>query len=336
MVKENLPDQMTAVVLDTYDGIKALRIEQRPVPKPGPNQVLVKIAASPINPSDLAFLDGFYGFKPPTPVVPGIEGSGTVVAVGSGMMGRYLYGKRVAVVGQGGGVWSEFGVFRASAVLPLNEDVSLEKGAMSIVNPLTAMAFISIAKKGKHKTIVHGAAASALGQMVNRLCQSEGMQVINIVRKESQVEKLKNQGAAIVLNSNAPDFDQSLYETADQHQAFLAFDPIAGAMTQRMLAAMPKHSKAIVYGALSYEPVVADPGQLIFQDKKIEGFWLTNWMDEKNLISSLKLWRRVQNSLEDELTSEVRSQYALHDIQKAIEEYQGRMSGGKILLRPDR
>ncbi len=335
MGNEMIPDQMTAVVLENYNGVEALRVEQRPIPQPGPDEVLVKISASPINPSDLAFLAGFYGFKPSTPVVPGIEGSGTVVAAGSGMMGKYLNGKRVAVVGQGGGIWTEYAVIRTSSAYPLIEEVTLEQGAMSVVNPLTAMAFLVIAKDGRHKSIVQSAAASALGQMVTRLCQTEGIQVINIVRRESQVELLKNQGAEIVLNSSDPNFDQSLTDVCLRHETLLGFDAVAGSMTMQMLGAMPRSSKVIVYGALSYEPVLADPGQLIFQDKSVEGFWLTNWMRKVNILNSLKLWRRAQRLLTTDLTSEVRSQYPLHDVQKAIKEYQEQMSGGKILLRPD-
>ena len=201
MMKENIPDQMTAVVLNSYTGVDALRIERRPVPEPGPNQVLVKIAATPINPSDLAFLEGLYGFKKPTPVVPGFEGSGVVVAVGSGMMGRYLNGKRVACVSQeqGDGVWAEYMVTTTSLAFPLDASVSLEQGAMSVVNPLTALAFLTLAKEGRHKVIVQTAAASALGQMVNRLCKSEGIQSINIVRRDAQKELLKEQGAEILM-----------------------------------------------------------------------------------------------------------------------------------------
>ncbi len=103
MTQTQIPDKMTAVLLDSYTGADALRVEEQPVPKPGPNQVLVKVAASPINPSDLAFLEGDYGFRKQTPVVPGFEGSGTVVAVGSGVMGKYLNGKRVACISQGKG-----------------------------------------------------------------------------------------------------------------------------------------------------------------------------------------------------------------------------------------
>jgi NADPH2:quinone reductase len=96
MTQVQAPDQMTAVILDSYFDAEAPLVEQRPIPKPGDDEVLVKVSASTINPSDLAFLVGSYGFKSPPPVIPGGEGSGTVVAVGPGMMGRYFLGKRVA------------------------------------------------------------------------------------------------------------------------------------------------------------------------------------------------------------------------------------------------
>lgn len=336
MPEEIIPDQMTAVVLDSYTGVEALRVENRPVPKPGPNEVLVKVAASPINPSDLAFLEGSYGFKKSLPTVPGFEGSGTVVAVGSGMMGRYLNGKRVACISHSrkDGVWAEYMVTSASLALPLDASVSLEQGAMSAVNPLTAMAFLEIAKEGKHKTIVQTAAASALGQMVNRLCQSEGIQVINIVRRKSQEELLKKQGAKIILDSSDSHFVQELSDACKEHQAHLAFDAVSGPLTMQVLGAMPPHSKVTVYGGLSSEPALADPGQLIFQDKSINGFWLTSWLGEKNFIQSLMIWQRVQKLLGSDLKSEIRNRYPLSEVQKAIKEYQKEMTGGKCLLMP--
>lgn len=336
MAQEQLPEQMTAVVLESYDGIETLRVEQRPVPRPGKNEVLVKVAASPINPSDLAFLEGLYGFKKPTPVVPGFEGSGTVVAVGSGIMGRFLQGKRVACVSQrhGDGVWAQYAVTQTTSTLPLDKSVSLEQGSMSVVNPLTAIAFLEIAKNGGHKAIVLTAAASALGQMVNRLGQSEGIQIVNVVRRDEQVELLKRQGANIVLNSNEVDFGQELHEACRRHGARLAFDAVAGPLTMQLLEAMPRHSKVTVFGGLSYEPAQANPGHLIFQDKAVDGFWLTTWLATKNFARLLMLWRRAQKLQLDELKSEVRSQYPLRDVKKAIREYQSGMTGGKVLLRP--
>jgi NADPH2:quinone reductase len=333
-VKENIPDEMIAVVLDSYTGVDALRVERRPVPRPGPNQVLVKIAATPINPSDLAFLEGQYGFKKTTPAVPGFEGSGTVISAGSGIMGRYLHGKRVACVSaeQGDGVWAEYMVTSARLVFPLDASVSLEQGAMSVVNPLSAMAFLSIAKEGRYKSIVQTAAVSALGQMVNRLCKSEGIQMINIVRRETQKEYLKEQGAEIVLNSNDLNFSQHLREACGQYQPRLAFDAVAGPLTIQLLNAMPSHSKVIVYGGLSEEPAQIEPGQLIFEGKSIEGFWLSTWLSKKNFLQSLAFWQRAQKLLMTDLKSQIRKQYPFNEAQNATREYRSQMTGGKILF----
>jgi NADPH:quinone reductase-like Zn-dependent oxidoreductase len=334
MVLEKIPDEMIAVVLDSYTGVDALRVERRPVPQPGPNEVLVKVAATPINPSDLSFLEGFYGFKKPTPIVPGFEGSGTVVAVGSGLMGRYLHGKRVACVSQerGDGVWAEYMVTTTSLAFPLDESVGFENGAMSVVNPLTAMAFLTLAKEGRHKVIVLTGAASALGQMVNRLCKRAGIKIINIVHREAQKELLKEQGAEIVLNSSDSHFSQHLRDVCQQHQSRIAFDAVAGPLTNQLLKAMPSGSKVIVYGGLSYQPVQAEPGQLIFEGKSIEGFWLTKWFSDKNFLQNLANWQRAQKLMMTDLKSEIRKQYPLHDAINAIKEYQSQMTGGKILL----
>jgi NADPH:quinone reductase-like Zn-dependent oxidoreductase len=327
---------MTGVVLDSYSGGDALRVEQRPVPTPGHNEVLVQVAASPINPSDLAFLEGRYGFKSAPPVIPGLEGSGTVVAVGSGMMGRYLLGKRVACLhpGEGDGVWAEYVVSTAKGgALPLHQSVSLEQGAMSVVNPLTAMAFLEIAKKGGHKAIVQTAAASALGQMVNRLAQSEGVQVINVFRREAQVELLEQQGATIVLSSNESDFDQRLHDACHQHKAHLALDAVAGRLTLQLLEALPRHGRVTVYGGLSYKPAQASPDQLIFQDKAVDGFWLGPWLAKKNLIQMMRMWRRAQRLLSTQLRSDVRARFPFQEAREAVQDYQSQMTGGKVLLR---
>lgn len=337
MTQMQVPDQMIAVVLDSYSGVEALRFEQRPVPKPGKDEVLVKVAASPINPSDLAYIAGQYGFKNPPPIIPGGEGSGTVVAVGPGMMGRYFLGKRVACLSQGtgSGSWAEYVVVSAKGgALPLNQSVSLEQGAMSFVNPLTAYAFLEITKKGGHKAIVLTAAASVLGQMVNRLGRREGIQIINVVRREAQVELLKQQGATVVLNSNEAGFDQKLHDVCHQTDAHLAFDAVAGTMTCKLLDALPQNSRVIVYSCLSRQGMQVGADHLVFQGKAVEGFWLGPWISRKNIIQILLMWRRAQKLMAKELKSEIRDQYPFQDAKKAVQEYQNQMTGGKILLRP--
>lgn len=332
----NIPDQMTAVVLDSYTGVDALRIEKRPVPQPGPNEVLVRVAAAPINPSDLAFLDGHYGFRKPTPVVPGFEGSGIVVAAGSGMMGKYLIGKRVACVSQerGDGVWAEYMVTSTSFALPLDASVSLDQGSMSVVNPLTALALLALAQQGRHKVIVQTAAASALGQMINRLCQREGIRIINIVRREAQKELLKEQGAEVVLNSEDANFSEQLCDLCQQYDSHLAFDAVGGPLTDQLLEAMPSRSKVIVYGGLSYEPIQTEVGRFIFEGKSIEGFWLTRWLSTKSFLPTFVMWQRAQKLMMSNLKSEIRRQYPFNEAREAIKDYRNQMTGGKILLRP--
>jgi NADPH:quinone reductase-like Zn-dependent oxidoreductase len=338
MTQTQIPDQMTAVVLDSYAGAEALRVEQRPVPKPGKDEILVKVAASPINPSDLAFLDGNYGFDKVPPVVPGGEGSGTVVAVGPGPMGRYFLGKRVACLntGEGDGVWAEYVVTSTKGgAFPLNKSVNLEQGAMSVINPLTASAFLEITKDGGHKAIVLTAAASALGQMVNRLGRSAGIQVINIVRREAQVDLLKAQGATVALNSSDADFDKQLHDACHQYDAHLAFDAVAGEMTGQLLNALPENSTVTVYSCLSRKSPETVVDQIVFRGKTVTGFWLGPWLSSnKNLLQILQLWRRSQSLIGTDLKSEVRARYPLQEAKKAVQDYTNQMTGGKILLTP--
>jgi NADPH:quinone reductase-like Zn-dependent oxidoreductase len=336
MTHFQIPEQMTAVVLEAYQGAKALQVAQKPTPRPGPNQVLIKIAASPINPSDLAFIEGSYGFNKPTPVTPGIEGAGVVVAVGSSLMARYLAGKRVACVSpsQGDGTWAEFMVTSAQLALPLDKAVDFEQGAMSIANPLTALAFMEIARRGGHTSIVNTAAASALGQMIERLGRQEGVTVINVVRRPAQVEILKAQGASVVLDSSTPDFERLLKQACRQHNTRLAFDAIAGQMTLQLLEAMPDRSKVTVYGGLSKLPAKAWGPQLIFQGKAIDGFWLTTWLAGRSFLKKLLDWRKAQKLMGDALKTQVRARYSLHEAQKAVLDYQQNMTGGKALITP--
>ncbi|MBD0849476.1 alcohol dehydrogenase catalytic domain-containing protein [Maribacter arenosus] len=336
MRKIKIPDTMISVVLNSYSGVDALCIEQRPVPTPRRNEVLVKVAFAPINPSDLATLTGYYGFKDPTPIVPGGEGSGEVVSAGPGIMASYFLGKRVACTGwgTGGGVWSEYIVKSVKGgVLTLDKSLGLEQGAMSFINPLTASAFIDISKKGGHQAIILTAAASSLGHKVNRLGRNEGIQIVNVVRRDAQVDLLKAQGADIVLNSNEVGFEQQLHDVCHQTNTHIAFDAVAGPLTNQLLKAMPPNSKVTVFSALSKQAVQASPDLLIFENKRIDNFWLGPWMSQQNFVKIMLLWKRVQKQMPNLLKSKIRKIYPIQEVKEAIRDYTSQMTGGKILLR---
>ena len=337
---KDVPDSMRAVQLKAYDGkAESLTIAQVPVPHPGPGEVLVRVAASPINPSDLMFVRGVYGFKKPLPAVPGFEGSGTVIEAGSGTLPKFLKGRRVACAAAdakvSGGLWAEYLVTSAHLCVPLSKQVDLEQGATLLVNPLSAWALVERARLGRHRAIVQTAAASALGRMVIRLGQKFSIPIINVVRRDEQVKALRELGTEYVLDSSKPGFDVQLRDLCHRLQATIAFEAVSGEMSLRVQRAQPSGSRLVVYGALSLQPSQSDPGALIFEKKTVEGFWLTDWLQSKNMLGQLRVSRQVQQLLGTDLKTDIRNRVPLEETPKALQVYSANMTGGKILLVPD-
>jgi len=326
-----MPETMRAVQLDEYGG--PLTVRQIPVPFPGPGQVLVRMAASPINPSDLGFLRGGYRERP-LPTVPGLEGSGTVVGAGPGFFPRLLMGRRVACTASSssGGTWAEYTVTPATNCVPLKKSLSLEQGAMLTVNPLTALAFFDIIKRGRHAAVVNTAAASQLGQMIVRRGLKRAVPVINVVRRPEQADLLTAIGAKHVLNSSEPDFNGKLRGLAHQLRATLFLDAIAGKFTQQLIDASPKGSLILLYSVLSGEPARVNPNTLWFDERRVEGFHLSTWATKNNLLKVLSAAWQAQNLASTDLRSKVRQRLPLPAIQEALELYQSNMTAGKMLL----
>lgn len=325
-----IPDLMQAVVVDETSG--ALHVREISVPQPGPGQVLIQMAAAPINPSDIGFIKGSHGVQKGDRVVPGFEGSGTVVAAGQGLLPRLLLGRRVTCSTPSGGTWAEYLVVSASNCFPLSKNLSFEEGSMLIVNPLTAVAFFEIAKKGKHKAMINHAAAGALGRMILRMGQSKHVPVIHIVRREAQVELLRSMGAEHILNSTDSGFDEKLHCISHQLKATLILDPVGGEQTLRLLNAAPSGSTALVYGSLS--GIKNDPAAQTLTDstKHMDGFYMPDWLRTKNILQVLWNLRQVQHLAANELHTTVQVRFPLTQVQQALELYQANPTAGKVLL----
>ena len=332
----DIPATMNALQLSAYEGLDALELTQKEVPKPRRGQVLVRVEAAAVNPSDLMFIRNLYGFSKPLPTVPGFEASGVVVA-GEGMWARWLVGKRVAcgVQQKGDGTWAQYVLVDATMCLPLLRRVTLEQGAMLLVNPFTAWGLLERARRGEHRAVVQSAAASALGRMVLQLAKRFKLPMIHVVRRDEQVELLKGLGAEHVLNSSDATFDDALREACGRLGATLAFDAVAGDMPQRLLNAMPRGGKVLVYGALSEEPVRLDPRGLIFEDHRVEGFWLSDYLQNLALPNFLLRTVRVQRALATDLRADIRARYPLEEAVEGMRRYEREMTGGKILLTPN-
>ena len=338
----SVPNEMWAIVVNTFSGVEGLSIERCPVRRPGKNEVLIKMEGMALHPGDLELISGGFGyFDLQPPFIAGLLGSGTVVEVGSGLMGRYLMGKRVQVMSRplsqesGDGVWSEYALTSADYALPLDKAVDFEQGAAGVpVSALTVMGLIQIAKKGKHKSIIQTAAASTTAQMLAKLAQLEGIKVINVVGREAQVDYLKQKGVTMILDQSDPDFEEKLYEACHEHDVHLAYDAVGGVLTNQLLQAIPTQSTVVIWGKLDEDPAQADMKQLIFQDKEIDNFFISTWLGNKSLPQNLLLWRRAQKLVASGLKADIRSRHPLQDAIEVVKNYQHEMTGGKVLLVP--
>lgn len=329
-----VPSTMKVLELGAYGG--AVRVVERPVPVPGRGEVLVRMAAAPVNPSDLKFIRGVYGLRKPLPVVPGFEGSGTVVAAGGGLRAKVTNGRRVGCLApdSGDGTWAEYMLAEAAKCIPLRKNVTLEQGAMMVVNPWTAWALLETARRGGHRAAVHTAAAGALGQMMARLARRLGFPMVHVVRSERRFETLRAQGAEHVLRTDAPDFDARLKDLCERLGATIVFDPVAGEMTGRALAAMPHGSRAVVYGTLSRKPCAVPPELLLYENKRVEGFWLARWVRGRSLLGRMRIAVGVQKRLGTDFRTSVRARVPLEGAAEAIAEYERDPGGGKVLIVP--
>ena len=286
----NLPDTMRALVQlkDGYSGKSEgpaisdaalyLAEAQIPVPTPAKGQVLIKLRVASVNPSDLHFIKGEYGQPRRKGTPAGFEGCGGVVAAGEGAEG--LVGMRVAfaVSPSGSGAWAEYALTDAVACIPLRSDVSDVNGSAQIVNPLTAMAMVDIAKKDGDAFVV-SAATSQLGKLMISLAKDVNLKVVALVRRTEAVVPLKDLGATEVLVTTAPDFSDQFATASRALKPRVFLDAVSDQISETVFTLMPNNARWVSYGKLGTEaPRLTQMGQLIFMGKRIEGFWLTNWM----------------------------------------------------------
>ncbi|RMF40134.1 MAG: NADH oxidoreductase [Alphaproteobacteria bacterium] len=306
-----VPERMTALVQrgEGYAGpeeggalsrtleapARFLSLAEIPVPKPGPGQVLIRVSHASVNPSDIAFVQGFYGQPRVKGAPAGFEGVGEVVA-GNGFYARQLVGARVAfaVVPGGSGAWAEYAVTAASAAIPLMREVRDEDGAALIVNPLTAAALVDMVRPGGG--FIATAAASQLGKLMAGLARQTSRRMIAVVRRQEAIATLQDLGATIALDETHADFHDYLGGEIRRVRPIHLFDAVAGGPTpQAIFRAMGKRARWVIYGQLdATPPQIEMPGQLIFMDKRIEGFWLVGWMNRTPLLKKLITVRQVQ------------------------------------------
>ncbi len=332
-IKIDIPKQMRAVVQSSQGG--KLEIKMVDVPKPGKGQVLVKMEYASINPSDLSMLQGTYINKPNYPIIPGIEGSGTVIAVGGGIIPAVRMGKKVSCTSSDnlGGTWAEYTLTSAMHVIPTPDNIDFKQAASLIVNPLTALAFVDIMAKHKTKAFVNNAAGGALGKMLIALSIKENFDLVSIVRNDKQVESLKELGAKYVLNSSSSSFPEDLKELTKKLNITLFFDAVGGLSTNDYILSGMEGSTVYLYANLSEEKSCFDSRVLLQQNKEIKGFYLGNYSSNQGIIKTLKRIKKAQSLLKNELKTTISKTINIEKVEEAVNSYKTNMSQGKILLK---
>jgi NADPH2:quinone reductase len=332
--KNSIPSVMKAVFLEKEGG--PLIVREVPTPVPAHGEVLIKMAASPINPSDLARIRNAHLEHDLSTYIPGLEGCGTVVSAGGGILPKIWMGKRVSCSAGSAmsGTWAEYMVTPAGKCFPLSKKVSDEQGSMSLVNPLTAIGFFEIAEKEKHRAIINNAAASALGRMVELLGKKHNIPVINIVRSTKQVEMLTSLGSKHILNSTDQDFIEKLGALSHELNATVLFDSVCSRQLEKMISVLPFGSSVIIYGNLTgEEQIMINPRNLIANDIKVSGFYLGNRTKVNGLFKNMMNLRKVSSLMSSELTIKIQARFPIEKIQEAIDCYLADMSAGKVILK---
>jgi len=354
-----------------------LALHEQPLHPPGEDEVLIRVEAAPINPSDLLLLFGAadlagmrVGGSAERPVlhapVPpaamkamagrvgqalpaGNEGAGTVVAAGASPAAQALLGRRVAALG--GAMYASHCAAKTSACLPLPEGASAVQGASCFVNPLTALCMVETMRREGHRALVHTAAASNLGQMLNRVCLKDGIALVNIVRRPEQAALLRAQGAQHVCDSSDPDFEDRLIDALAATGATLAFDAIgggrlAGQILQAMeLALLRKAGGYHRYGSETLKQVylygALDLGPTEFRRAfgmawAMGGWLLTPSLARAGSATTQRLMQRVADELSTTFASRYSREVTLPGMlaADAVAVYSRRATGEKFLVRP--
>ncbi len=304
-------------------------------------QVLVKMLAAPVNPSDLVYLLGKYGLAPNDGAFAGFEGCGIVVDANAGIYGAWLKGKRVALSAQPGsdGVWAEYAITQANFCLPVRKALSDEQAATIIVNPCTSVCLVERAIELGAKAIVINAAASQVGKGVIRYAKLKGVKTIATVRSKANVAILQELGADSVILTSQEGFSDILKQSAKAFNASVLLDAVAADDTPRLLKALPNSSTAIIYGRLTetFDPLgglfsVAD---VIFRDIRIEGFWLAKYIGDVSPLKVLALSSKVQKLFAQGIfKTDVYASVGFDDFAQALDHYAQNKSDGKVLLKP--
>jgi NADPH:quinone reductase-like Zn-dependent oxidoreductase len=326
---------MKAVVFERFgDPAEVLHVREVPEPEPGPGQVRVRMLASPIGPADFLMVRGVYGHRPKLPATPGYEGVGIVEAA-RGLLGRMRVGSRVAVLNQTGENWQEKVVISALRVVPISKHVPDDQAATFFINPATALIMTRLVLKVPPGAwLLQTAAGSALGGMVIRLGRHYGFRTINVVRRREEAEELLQAGGDAAIATETESIEDRVRALTDGEGVSFALDAVGGKTGSAVAQSLARGGRLLVFGTLAEEPLSLPSRMLFLGVKRIDGFWLSDWVNRQNLWTMIQLFRRIHELMaKGVLSTDIGPVFPLGDIKAAVREASTPGRRGKVLLR---
>ena len=307
------------------------RVEAWDLPTIAPNQVLVEMKASPINPADINVLEGKYPIRLPLPAVVGNEGVGVIAQTGSAVFNLRV-GQPVISLDRVGN-WCEACIVDANSLISLPNDLPLEQAAMLSVNPPTAWCLLETfvdLKPGDW--VIQNAANSGVGRAVIQIARFRGLRTVNVVRRKDLIPELEAEGADIVATDEIP-LSKQIRALTGAADAPLGLNAVGGESAREIAKSLGDHGTLVTYGAMGLQPLQMSNSLLIFKDLRFRGFWINAWYKRADAREIHEMFDRlIPLVTSDKLKVPVEKTYPLTDAKDALVHACQSRRKGKILF----
>ncbi|MFN2621546.1 MAG: 2-enoyl thioester reductase domain-containing protein [Chthoniobacterales bacterium] len=321
-----------AAIYETHGNpAEVLRVVDLPLAPPAANEVVVKMSAAPINPADLNGIEGKYPIKAPLPAVPGMEGAGSVIEVGTSV--RDLAIGTQVILPHNFGTWRELAVIPADRLVTVPKEIEPVQAAMLKVNPITAWRMIhDFGSLRKGDWLIQNAANSGVGQCIIQIARELGLRTVNVVRRSELVEELRSLGGDVVLVDGENLRDEVAAATG-KAAIRLALNAVGGENGLRVAKCLASDGTMVTYGAMSLQPLCIPNGMFIFKNLRFTGFWVNKWYEtatpQQRAETFAPLFEMARRGL---LLTKVEAMYSLSEAQTAIAHASQNKRSGKIVF----
>ncbi len=321
---------MKAAIFDTAGNpFRVLEIKELPKPSPKNGEVLVKVIASPINPSDTMFVQNLYGIRPVFPSPAGFEGVGIIEETGEGV--SLAVGTRVSFTTIG--AWAEYAIAVAKTVIPVPETMPDDVAAQLFVNPFTAYAMVLDSGVEAGGWLMLSAAGSAFGKMVIQVCKLKDIKTIGTVRRPDMIAELKALGATEIIDTSIENVAKRVKEITNGQGVPCILEAISGQAAAEIIPCLSQGGKMLVYGSLSVDNIPLNAGTMIFKEITLKGFWLSSWLRTANPEARKEVMTNVVKLLSSgEIVLPIEQRYPLDNIKDAVTHADTEGRRGKILV----